>query len=50
MFMVMRNQVNLPVFPGDRDAFKIEAANKGISMKHLFHEIVEARKPKAESP
>lgn len=47
--MVMKNQVNLPVFPDDHRAFKIEATAKGISMKELFHIVVESRKANPHS-
>ena len=37
----MRDQVNIPAFPKDRDKFKIMAIKKGKSMKALFHDCVE---------
>jgi hypothetical protein len=38
----MVNQKNIPAFPEDRDKFKQIAADKKVSMKDLFHEIVTA--------
>jgi hypothetical protein len=39
----MKDQVNIPAFPKDRDKFKIMAIKKGKSMKALFHEWIERR-------
>jgi hypothetical protein len=43
----MREQVNIPAFPKDRDKFKIMAIKKGKSMKALFHDLIEQCRDKS---